>query len=60
MPGPECHFYSHADPVWSLCNVGTGYTLGRAPRTKETLPDIREWCRVIRHSRVFRRLTGCQ
>ena len=20
--------------------------LGRAPRTKETLPDFREWCRV--------------
>ena len=36
------------------------YTLGRAPRTKETLPDIREWCRVTRHPRVFRRLTGCQ
>ena len=35
-------------------------TLGRAPRTKETLPDFREWCRVTRHPRVFRRLTGCQ
>ena len=23
--------------------------LGRAPRTKETLPDFREWCRVTRH-----------
>ena len=31
--------------------------LGRAPRTKETLPDFREKCRVIRHSRVFRGLT---
>ena len=38
----------------SLC------TLGRAPRTNETLPDFREWCRVTRHSRVFRRLTGSQ
>ena len=28
--------------------------LGRAPRTKETLPDFREKCRVTRHSRVFR------
>ena len=27
-------------------NVGTGCSLGRAPRTKETLPDFREWCRV--------------
>ena len=35
-------------------------TLGRAPLTKETLPDFREWCRVTRHPRVFRRLTGCQ
>ena len=42
---------------------GTGYIqvlyLGRAPRTKETLPDFREKCRVTRHSRVFRGLTGC-
>ena len=34
--------------------------LGRAPRTKETLLDFREKCRVTRHSRVFRRLTGSQ
>ena len=34
--------------------------LGRAPRTKETLPDFREGCRVTQHPRVFRRLTGCQ
>ena len=34
--------------------------LGRAPRTKETMLDFREWCRVTRHPRVFRRLTGCQ
>ena len=25
-------------------------TLGRAPYTKETLPDFHEWCRVTRHS----------
>ena len=36
------------------------FTLGRAPRTKETLPDFREWCRVTRHLRVFHGLTGCQ
>ena len=35
-------------------------TMGRAPRTKETLPDFRESGRVIRHSRVFRGLTGSQ
>ena len=34
--------------------------LGRAPRTKETLPDFREKCQVTRHSRVFRGLTGSQ
>ena len=34
--------------------------LGRAPRTKETLLDFHEWCRVTRHPRVFRWLTGCQ
>ena len=53
-------FYSHIDHVWSLLIIGTGYTLGRAPRTKETMPDFREWCRVTRHPRVFRGLTGCQ
>ena len=35
-------------------------TLGRAPCTKETLPDFREWCWVTRHPQVFRGLTGCQ
>ena len=34
--------------------------MGRAPSTKETLPDFREKCRVTRHSRVFRGLTGSQ
>ena len=40
--------------------LGQVCTLGRAPRTKKTLPDFREWCRVTRHLRVFRGLTGCQ
>ena len=35
-------------------------TLGRAPCTKETLPDFHEWCRVTRHPRVFCGLTGYQ
>ena len=34
--------------------------MGGAPRTKETLADFREKCRVTRHSRVFRGLTGSQ
>ena len=41
-------------------DVGTGCILGRAPHAKETLPYFREWCRVTRHPRIFRRLTGCQ
>ena len=43
---------------------GTGFVyvlcLGRAPRTRETLPDFHEKCLVTRHSRVFRGLTGSQ
>ena len=43
MQGPKWPlFYSHIDPVWSLLIIGTGCALGRAPRTKETLPDFRE------------------
>ena len=34
--------------------------LGRAPRTRETLPDFHELCQVARHSQVFRGLTGSQ
>ena len=49
-------------PAWSLMLIGTGYIhvmyLGRAPRTKETLPDFREKCRVTRHSRVFPPVDG--
>ena len=40
--------------------LGQVCTLGGAPRTKETLPDFHEWCRVTQHPRIFRRLTGCQ
>ena len=50
------------DLAWSLMLIGTGYIqvmyLGRAPRTKETLPDFLEKCRVTRHSRVFSRVDG--
>ena len=34
--------------------------LGRAPRTKESLPDFLEKCRINRHPLVFRGLTGSQ
>ena len=34
--------------------------LGRAPHTKETLPDFLKWRRVNRRALVFRGLTGSQ
>ena len=34
--------------------------LGRAPRTKETLPDFLKWRRVTRPPLIFRGLTGSQ
>ena len=34
--------------------------LGRALRTKGTLPDFLKWRRVTRHPLVFRGLTGSQ
>ena len=43
-----------------ICRFVQVVYLGRAPRTKETLPDFREKYRVTRHSRVFRGLTGSQ
>ena len=59
--GPKWSFYSCCDYIGLF---GTGFIqvlyLGRAPRTKETLPNFREKCRVTRHSRVFRGLTGSQ
>ena len=37
-----------------------GLKLGRAPRTKETLPDFLKWRRATRPPLVFRGLTGSQ
>ena len=48
-------------PCMVIVNLlGQVCTLGRSPHTNETLSDFREWCRVTRHSQVFRGLTGCQ
>ena len=62
--GPKWPYYSCDWIYWIYCTVWDRYMhvlyLGRAPRTKETLPDFREKCRVARHSRVFRGLTGSQ
>ena len=58
--GPSGHFTR----MWTWCGhcelFGTSCTLGRAPRTKETLFDFREWCRVTQNPRVFHGLTSCQ
>ena len=37
-----------------------GLKLGRAPRTKETLPDFLKWRRVTRPPLIFHGLTGSQ
>ena len=62
--GPRGRFYSylyHCDYVGLL---GTDFMqvmyLGRAARTKETLPDFLKWRLVTRHPLVFRGLTGSQ
>ena len=59
--GPTWPFLLACGPCVVIVNLlGQVCTLGRAPRTKDTLPDFREWCQVTRHPRVFRKLTGCQ
>ena len=59
--GPKWPFYSCYNYIGLL---GTGFMqvmyLGRAPRTKETLPDCLKWRRVTRQPLVFRGLTGNQ
>ena len=62
--GPRGSFYPylyHCDYIGlfgkSFMQV---FYLGRAPRTKETLPDFLKWRRVTRHPLVFRGLTGSQ
>ena len=52
-PGGRFHSYISFD-----VDVRIGLFLGRAPRTKETLPDFRERGRVTRPSRVFPRVDG--
>ena len=53
--GPGGPFYSY---ISFDVDVGIGLFLGRAPRTKETLPDFRERGWVTRPSRVFPRVDG--
>ena len=62
---PKWPYYSCDWICWIYriyCTVWDKYMqvlyLGRAPRTKETLPDFRDKCWVTRHSRVFPRVDG--
>ena len=55
--GPKWSFYSY---IWIFMMLGQVMYPGRAPCTKEALPDFHEWCRVTRHPLVFRVLTGSQ
>ena len=48
----DCYIGLLGQVIYRLC------IMGRAPRTKETLPDFREKCRVTRHSQVFPPVDG--
>ena len=56
--GPGVVFVKYWDRL--PCDWDRFCILGRAPRTKETLPDFHEWCQVTRHPRIFCGLMGCQ
>ena len=62
--GPSGRIGCILDILDCLGQVNAGYIqvlyLGRAPRTKETLPDFLKWRRVTRRPLVFRGLTGSQ
>ena len=61
MHGPKWPFLLAHGPDVVVVNCWDKLCImGRAPRTTETLPDFHEWCRVTRHPRTFRGLTGCQ
>ena len=61
---PRGRFYPYLYHCDYIGLLRTGFMqmfyLGRAPRTKETLPDFLKWRRVTRHSLVFRGLMGSQ
>ena len=48
----DCYIGLLGQVIYRLC------ISGRAPRTKKTLLDFREKCRVTRHSQVFQRVDG--
>ena len=55
--GLRGHFYPY---LYQVIDIRTGLYLGRAPHTKETLPDFLKWHRVTQHPLVFRGITGSQ
>ena len=62
--GRITHVIGYIGDIEYIGLLGTGFMqvfyLGRAPRTKETLPDFLKWRLVTRHPLVFRGLTGSQ
>ena len=58
--GPSGRFTHVGIILHCLGQVMQVLYLGRAPRTKETLPDFLKWRRVTRHPLVFCGLTGSQ
>ena len=62
--GRITHVIGYIGYIGYVALLGTGFMqvmyLGRAPRTKETLPDFLTWRRVTQHPLVFRGLTGSQ
>ena len=51
--------FTHFIHMWTLCGHWDKICiLGRAFRTKKTLPDFHKRCRVTRHPRVFPRVDG--
>ena len=61
---PRDCFYPYLYHCDYIRLLGTGFMqvfhLGRAPRTKETLPDFLKWRRVTRPPLVFRGSTSSQ
>ena len=62
--GPRGYFYPYLYHCDYIGQLGTGFIQvlysGRAPRTKETLPDFLKWHRVTRHPLLFHGLTSSQ
>ena len=62
--GPKWSYWIHIAYIGLLGQVNAGLIqelyLGRAPRTKETLPDFLKWHRVTQPPLVFRWLTSSQ